>query len=133
MDEEQIKIGPDNTLFAGTMDIATSIGLFIILAAGIFYFTGLHDMVNAHSAIQNWDKTAPEFWEATTGNRVGGYSWFVDHLTTIDGVTILGVAFLAFVPLLSVLVVLPKATRPYKFILGLLILEFILAILRPIL
>jgi len=132
MDEEQVKIDPENALFAKTMEIATLIGIIIMVGAGIVYFSGLHDMVSVHSAVQNWDKAAPEFWEATTGNKVGGYSWFADHLTFVDGVAVLGVAFLAFIPLLSMFVALFKANRVYKIVLGILIVEFLIVIIRPL-
>ena len=114
MEERQVRIGSENALFAKTMEITTLIGLILLVGAGIFYFTGLHDMVGVQTAIQNWDKAAPEFWEATTGNRVGGYSWFADHLSFVDGVTVLGVAFLAFVPLVSSFASLFKANRAYR-------------------
>ena len=132
MDKVRMKVGRIETLFARTMEIATIIGLVITIGAGILYFGGKHDMVDAHLAVQNWDKAAPEFWESTTGYKVSGYSWFVDHLTYVDGVTVLGIAFLALVPLLSVFVALPKAEKMYKVIFGLLIIEFIMAIIRPL-
>jgi hypothetical protein len=129
--EVQIEVDPANVMFAKTMRIATLVALAIMIGAGIAYLTGTHDMVGVDAAVQHWDQSATDFWQSTAGSSVGGYSWFDTHLTTADGVSVLGVALLALVPLVSILAWLPKAGRTYKVITGVLAVEFLVAILRP--
>lgn len=131
MNDEQIEVEPANAAFAKAMKIGTLVGLAIMIGAGIVYFTGIHDMVNVDAAVEHWDEEAPEFWEDTADNNVGGYSWFATHPTTADGVAIMGIALIALVPLLSLLAWLPKVNRKYKFITVILLVEFMFGILRP--
>jgi hypothetical protein len=129
--ETQVEVEPANVTFAKTMRIATLIALAIMIGAGIAYLTGTRDMVGVDAAVEHWDQTAPDFWEATAGSDVGGYSWFDTHLTTADGVSVLGVALLATVPLLSLLAWIPKANRTYRVLTGVLVVEFLVAIMQP--
>jgi len=129
--EAHVEVEPANVMFAKTMRIATLVALAIMIGAGIAYLTGTHDMVGVDAAVDHWDEAAPAFWSDTAASDVGGYSWFDTHLTTADGVSVLGVALLALVPLLSLLAWLPKAGRVYKALTGVLVIEFLVAIAQP--
>ena len=133
MGEEEVNVERMNVLFATTMEIATSIGLIFTLVPGIAYLIGIKEFVGINSATQNWDKPASEFWEVTKGIEINGYSWFVNNLTYTDCLSMVGIAFLALVPMLSMIVAIFKADTKYKVILGVLIIGFIIAITRPLL
>ncbi len=129
--EVRIEVEPANVMFAKTMKIATLVALAIMIGSGIAYLTGTHDMVGVDAAVEHWDQAAPDFWADTAASDVGGYSWFDTHLTTADGVSVLGVALLALVPLISILAWLPRANRTYRVITGVLVIEFVVAIAQP--
>jgi hypothetical protein len=128
----KIIVDPANTKFAKTMQLLTWVALLILVIPGVLYFFGIHDLVDVNTVSENWDKSAPDFWEFTTGDKVGGYTWFGNHLSYVDGLTIIGVAFLALVPLFSAAFALPKAVTKHKVILAVMMIEFVIAIIRPL-
>lgn len=132
MNKEEVKVEPMNILFAKVMEIMTIIGLAIMVIPGIIYSTGVSQFVDVNSTIQEWDKPASRFWEAVAGIKISGYSWFMSNLTFMDCLSIIGIAILALAPLVSLLIAASKAERNYKIIFGVLIIEFVIAIIRPL-
>lgn len=132
MKGEEVKVKPMNTLFAKAMEIMTIMGLIIMVIPGIIYSAGISQFVDINSAIQQWDKPASRFWDVTAGIKISGYSWFMNNFTSMDCLSIVGIAILALTPLVSLLIGASKAERSYKIIFGVLIIEFVFAIIKPL-
>ncbi len=127
-----VEVDPMNTTFAKTMEILTYIGLVVMIVPGIIYIVTGIGYVNTADAVENWGKSASEFWKATKGIEVHGYSWFLNNLTYFDCLSIIGIVILAITPLVSMIASITKADSKYKVILLIVVIEFIVAIVRPL-
>ena len=133
MGEQEIKFEQGNILFAKAMEIMTWVGLVFMGIPGVAYLIEERGFVGVSSAYHNWDKPAAAFWQATKGIKVNGYLWFLDHLTRMDCLSLIGIVVLSLVPLLSMMVVTPKMNNKYRIIMIIVAIEFIIAIIRPFL
>lgn len=131
--KEEVVVEPMNVTFARTMEIFTYIGLVLMIAPGIIYLVSGAGFVGVESAVEHWNEPSSTFWKETKGIEIHGYSWFLNNLSYMDCLSIVGIVLLAVTPLASIIAALPKADSRYKVILGVLVLEFIFAIVRPLL
>ncbi|WP_457548484.1 hypothetical protein [Archaeoglobus sp.] len=127
-----VEVDPMNTAFAKTMEILTYVGLVLMIVPGLIYFVTGIGYVNTADAVANWGKSANEFWKATKGIEIHGYSWFLNNLSYFDCLSIVGVVILAITPLASIVAAMVKADTKYKIILLIAMIEFIVAIVRPL-
>ena len=127
-----VRVDPVNVRFARVMEILTTIGLLVMIIPAIGYFMGINEFVSLEEAIKHWDKPAHNFWEEIKGIKISGYSWFLNNLTYTDCLSVIGIVILALTPLISLVVSIPKAEKLYKVLLLILVIEFIIAILRPL-
>ena len=132
MDRREIKLDPMNAVFVRTMEILTWVGLALMAMPGIAYIFGVTGFVGVSLACQNWYEPASLFWETIKGDKMSGYAWFIDDPSDVDCLSLIGVLVLALVPLASIVMTAIKADRKYRIILGIVALEFIFGILRPI-
>ena len=121
-----------NIHFAKVMEIITYIGLAIMVVPGLMYLAGVNPFVDPMKAIENWDKSAVEFWKSTKGINIHGYSWFLNNLGNMDCISVVGVAILSLAPFFSVIASTISADKKYKILLLIVIIEFIIAIIRPL-
>jgi hypothetical protein len=132
MDRREIKLDPMNAVFVRTMEILTWIGLALMAMPGIAYIFGVTGFVGVNLAFQNWCEPVSLFWETIKGAKMSGYAWFIDDPSDVDCLSLIGVLVLALVPLASIVMTAIKADRKYRIILGIVAIEFIVGILRPI-
>jgi hypothetical protein len=133
MDEQDVIVEPANALFARTMEILTWVGLVIVAIPGIAYIIGTKGFVGVNLASQDWNLPASLFWMTAKGIKISGYFWFMDHLSCMDCVSLVGVVILALIPVLSIVVATLKIDTKYRIIMGIITLEFVIAIVRPVL
>lgn len=129
---KEVKVDPMNTTFAKVMEIFTLIGLIVMIVPAIGYFAGISQFVELKEAVKHWDEPSSKFWEEVKGIEISGYSWFLNNLTYMDCLSILGIVVLAIAPLLSIIITIPKSRGIYTILLAILAIEFIIAILRPL-
>ncbi len=129
---KEIKVDPANTVFARTMEILTYIGLALMFAPGIIYIVYGSGFVSTEDAVKYWNVSAADFWKITRGIKISGYSWFLNNLGYLDCLSIIGVVLLALAPLASIVAALTRSDIKYKIILAVVIIEFIIAIVRPL-
>ncbi len=127
-----VKVDPMNRAFAVTMEILTYIGLVLMIVPGVIYIFTSSGFVNVTDVIQNWDKPASEFWKEVKGIKISGYSWFLSNLTYMDCLSLVGIVFLALAPLAAIIASITKADSKYKVILAIIVIEFVFAVVRPL-
>jgi len=128
----EVKVDPMNVVFARIMEVITYVGLAVMIIAGIAYMVGVSPFVDPSKAIANWDKPAVKFWEETKGMSIHGYSWFLGNLSYTDCISVLGIAILSLAPLFSLIGSITKADSKYKVLLAIVIVEFLISIVRPL-
>ena len=128
----EVEVDPMNTTFAKIMEIFTIIGLFAMIIPAIGYFAGISQFVDLEEAVKHWDEPASKFWEETKQIEIIGYSWFLNNLSYMDCLSILGIVVLAIAPLLSIIAAIPRSKGVYAILLAILVIEFVIAILRPL-
>ncbi len=129
---KEVKVDPMNRIFAKTMEIFTYLGLILMVVPGVIYIVGTSGFVDVEDVVTHWDKSASEFWEELKGLNVKGYSWFLNNLAHMDCLSLIGIVFLALAPLVAVITSLVKADSKYKLILAIVVIEFVIAIVRPL-
>ncbi len=129
---KEVRVDPINLRFARVMEILTIVGLLVMIIPAIGYFMGINQFVSLKEAIMHWDEPAHKFWEEMKGMEISGYSWFLNNLTYADCLSIIGIVILALTPLISLIVSISKAEKLYKVLLLILVIEFIIAIVRPL-
>ncbi len=129
---KDVKVDPMNTTFAKVMEVMTYLGLILMVAPGVAYIVSGTGFVNTADAIKHWDKPAKDFWETTRGITISGYSWFLNNLSYMDCLSIVGIVILALAPLVAIVAAIAKADSKYKVLLAILVIEFIIAIVRPL-
>jgi len=132
MRKEEVHIDPMNKTFAKVMEVFTLIGLIVMVIFGLLYLFNLSSYVDTQSAIAHWGHSASKFWEETKGVRISGYNWFLTNLNRMDCLSMLGIVILALTPFLSIVFAIPRSKGAYRGLLFILTLEFIFAILRPL-
>ncbi len=130
---KEVLVEPMNYIFGRIMEILTIIGLIAMFVPGIIYIITGKGYLSRDVVVKYWDLKASAFWEKVMGVKVFGYSWFLNHLSATDCLSIIGVCILAITPLISLFGAEIKADKKYKILIGILILEFLFAIFRPIL
>ena len=124
---------PSAYRFVRTMEIIATIGLAIVLIAGIAYLVGINNCVSPQTVVANWHLPASEFWQTTNHVEASGYAWFLGHLECAANICILGIAIMMLAPLMSILAALPTTRGIYLFFYLTLTAEFLFTILKPIL
>ncbi len=125
-------VEPMNYVFGRIMEILTIVGLVVMFIPGIIYVITGKGYLSREVVVSNWHLKASAFWKKVMGIKVFGYSWFLSHLNTMDCLSIVGVCILAITPLISLCGAEVKADSKYKVLIGILIVEFLFAIFRPI-
>jgi hypothetical protein len=85
-------------LYARGLQLATCLGLSILLAAGIAALGGWGTLLGPEAVVANWDLPAGAFWYEAAGVEVGGYGWLLARIGASDVISLLGVAILAVAP-----------------------------------
>jgi len=129
----EVSIEPMNYVFGRIMEVLTVVGLIVMFVPGIIYVVTGKGFLSRELVVKNWGLKASAFWEKVMGIKVFGYSWFLSHLNAMDCLSIVGVCILAITPLISLFGAEIKADSKYKVLIGILIIEFLFAIFRPIL
>ncbi len=129
----EVPIEPMNYVFGRIMEILTIVGLIAMFIPGIIYVITGKGFLSREIVVKYWGLKASAFWQKVMGIKVFGYSWFLNHLGTMDCLSILGVCILAVTPLICLIGAEIKADSKYKILIGILIIEFLFAIARPIL
>jgi len=132
MSEKEIRIDPVSLVFAKVMKIGTWVGLTIMVVCGLLYLVGISPYLDTSSMAKHWGEPAAEFWKNMKGTEVNDYSWFLSHLNSMDSLSMVGISFLALTPLISVVLIIPRAKKIYAILLSILVAEFIFCILRPL-
>ena len=127
-----VKVDPMNTSFAKAMEVFTYIGLILMVVPGLMYICGAGGFVEVEDVIKYWDKSASEFWRELKGIDIKGYSWFLNNLSHMDCLSLVGIVFLALAPLAAIIVSIFRADTKYKIILIIVVIEFVVAIVRPL-
>lgn len=130
--KEEVVVDPMNVRFARVMEVITWIGLILMIVSGIAYLISGAGFVDVNSALEHWGDPSSTFWKETKGIEIHGYSWFFGNLRYMDCLSLVGVVLLAGTPLLSTIAAITKADSKYKIILGALVIEFVFAIMRPL-
>ncbi len=130
---KEVIVEPMNYVFGKIMEILTIIGLIAMFVPGIIYIVTGKGYLSRDVVVKYWGLKASAFWKKVMGIKVFGYSWFLSHLTATDCLSIFGVCILAVTPLISLIGAEVKADKKYKVLIGILIIEFLFAIFRPIL
>ncbi|WP_038057338.1 hypothetical protein [Thermodesulfobacterium hydrogeniphilum] len=132
--ENKVYVDPLNITFAKFMEITTYIGLIVMVIFGLLYLFGLPGFVNMKHAISHWNLPVSKFWEEVKGIRVYGYSWFLTNLTAMDCLSMVGICILALAPLAGLVsgIFKTKGQKAYTIFFIILTIEFLFAILKPI-
>lgn len=128
-----VRIDKASLRFVKAMEIFTNIGLVIMVVSGIWYFAGLSQCADPQAVVRNWHLPASEFWSETQHIDANGYSWFLGDLDCAANVSVLGISILLLAPLVSILAVLPLSGGIYVVFYFVLIVEFVFAVIRPLL
>ncbi|MEF3169240.1 MAG: hypothetical protein K6360_07955 [Deltaproteobacteria bacterium] len=126
------KVDPMGVAFAKAMEIFTYIGLAVMLIPGVIYLFDVRPFIDVHKVAAHWGEPSSQFWEHVNNMTIHGYSWFLSNLGYMDMLCIGGVAILSLVPLVSIFAALMKAKGTYRGLLFLLLLEFVFAIVKPL-
>lgn len=129
---KEAKIDPMNVAFGRAMEVFTYIGLVLMVVPGVIYIITGTGYIDVERVIANWDKSTDEFWNEIKGVEVRGYSWFMNNLSSFDCLSIVGIVILAVAPLVSIIAAIPKSNLKYRVILAVVIIEFMFAIVRPL-
>ncbi|AGK62082.1 hypothetical protein Asulf_02126 [Archaeoglobus sulfaticallidus PM70-1] len=129
---EKITIDPVNGVFGDVMRILCNVGLAVIIIASVFYFVGISPKDNPSNEAARWNEPAVAFWKDVKGTEINGYSWFLSDLMDPENIVILGITILALTPLVGFLFAIPKAHGALRVLLVIITIEFVYAILRPL-
>jgi len=129
---KDVKVDPMNTTFAKVMEVMTYLGLIMMIVPGTLYLITKNGLVSTKVAVKYWDKPAKVFWVTTKGIKIGGYSWFLSNLHYMDCLSVVGIVLLALAPLVAIIAAITKADSKYRILLAVLIVEFTIAIVRPL-
>jgi len=134
MDKNKVYVDPLNIVFAKAMEITTYIGLIIMVVFGLLYLFNLHSFVNMKVAVNNWHLPVSTFWKEVKGVEIHGYHWFISNLPAMDCISEIGICILALAPLAGLVSGLfkTKEQKIYTILFLILIIEFLFAILKPI-
>jgi hypothetical protein len=129
---EEPRVDPVSSRFVRVLEILATIGLVIMVIAGVAYFAGLTQCPDPQIYVDNWDKPANEFWTETEGIEAVGYAWFARNLGCASNVSILGIVVMMLAPLVAMIAVIPISTGLYLLFFAILIVEFAIAVARPL-
>ncbi|WP_456468680.1 hypothetical protein [Archaeoglobus sp.] len=132
MAETDVEVEPMNKIFARVMELTTIVGLVVMIVPGLISLSGENVYVDPIHTVNNWDKSAEEFWHDAKGISIHGYDWIFENLERFDCISLFGVVILALAPMLSILAAIPSAPKIYKVILGIVAAELVFAIVRPL-
>lgn len=127
-----VKVDPINIVFARVIEILTYIGIVLMIVPGVIYVISGSGLVDVKEVVANWDKSVKDFWIDTKKMEIRGYNWFLTNLHYFDCLSIVGVVILALAPLIAIIASITKADFKYKIMLSIVIIEFIIAIVRPL-
>lgn len=131
--KDKVVVDPMNLVFAKVMHIVTIVALILIIVPGIAYFAEINQYISVDVVTHHWDEVAEYFWKDIRGYNIRGYSWFLSNLGYSDNISVLGVALLATTPFISIIATISRSKKLYAIIFIVLIIEFTLAVLRPLL
>jgi len=131
--DKNIQVGSMNISFAKSMEVVTWIGIIVMVVFGILYLIGISSFIDIKDAINHWNLSTVEFWKQTKGIEISGYGWFLNNLSAMDCLSMLGICILSFAPLIAIIAVIPKTSqRVYVILFLILAIEFLFAIIRPL-
>ncbi len=132
--KDQVYVDPTNLIFARVMEVMTYIGIAVMIIFGLLYLFGLKAFVNMKSAVSHWHLPVGKFWEEVSGIHISGYSWFLTNLSSMDCLSMIGICILASAPLGAIVAAITKVGkyRVFVFLFLILIIEYVFAILKPI-
>ncbi len=132
--KDQIYVDPINLIFARVMEVVTYIGIAVMILFGILYLAGLKAFVNMKEAISHWNLPVGKFWEEVAKIHISGYSWFLTNLSSMDCLSMIGICILSLAPLAALVAAITKVGKykAFAFLFLILIVEFVFAILKPI-
>ncbi len=133
-DQRKVEVDPLNISFARAMEVVTWAGIAILLVFGLIYMFGAPSFVDMQQAVEHWHEPAGDFWESVSDTSVQGYGWFLTRLTKMDAISMVGICVLGLAPLAAILAALARSlrSRAYLLIFLVLTLEFLFAIVRPL-
>jgi len=131
--DKNIKVEPLNISFAKSMEIITWIGIIGMLTFGVLYLIGISSFVEVKDAINYWNLSTIDFWKEIKGMEISGYGWFLNNLSAMDSLSMLGICILSIAPLVAIISAIPKTSqRIYIIFFIILTIEFLFAIVRPL-
>jgi len=131
--EEDVLVSPVNTSFARALEVVTWIGIGAMVTFGVLYLFGLSSFVGAKASVAHWHRPASDFWHDLKGMEPDGYGWFLGSLNAMDSLSMVGISVLALAPLAAIFAAITRSTQKiYVFMFFVLALEFIFAIVRPL-
>ncbi|MBO8181954.1 MAG: hypothetical protein H0Z28_04065 [Archaeoglobus sp.] len=131
--ETLITIDPLNRIFGDVMRTVCNVGLAVIIIASALYFLGIYPGDNPNLEVLKWNEPASAFWKDVKGIDLNGYSWFLSDVMDPEDIVILGTTFLALTPLIGFMFAIPKSHGAMRVLLFIITIEFVYAILRPLL
>jgi len=116
------------------MEVVTWAGVAVLLVFGLIYMFGVSTFVDMKQAVAHWGEPAGDFWESVSGTGVHGYGWFLSRLSKMDAISMVGICVLGLAPLAAILAALKRSARDRAYLIIFLILavEFIFAVIRPL-
>ncbi|WP_456371472.1 hypothetical protein [Thermodesulfatator atlanticus] len=132
---QEIKIDPANIIFAKAMEVTTYIGILIMLIFGLLYLFNINSFVPMKDAVAFWNHPVSVFWHYTCNIRVHGYGWFLNNLSCMDCISMVGISILALAPFVGIVASWPKVGATHRILTLLyfvLVAEYLFAIFKPI-
>ncbi|MBE0479140.1 hypothetical protein IBX65_08520 [Candidatus Aerophobetes bacterium] len=130
---EKESVDAMSIIFSRAIKIGTWIGLAVMILFGLLYLVGINSYLDISCVANHWEKPATLFWQEVKGVQINDYSWFLLNLSFMDSLSMIGIFLLALTPLISVLLMIPKAQGIYKVFLSILTAELAFCIIIPIL
>ncbi len=127
----KVEIDFVNRVFAKALRWLCNIGLAVIIISAVLYFAGLGPS-DLNLEVANWNKPAVEFWENVKGSTANGYSWFLASPMDPESDVVIGITLLALAPLVGFLLAIPGTKGTLRLLLLIISVEFIYAIIRPL-
>jgi hypothetical protein len=119
-----------NVIFSRIVGVITYAGLILILVSSILYVLDVNTYVNPDKVVETWHLPAKKFWKENIGSELTGF--YFDKMIYSDMLIIGGIVLLAIAPVLGLISILFKTRGAIRLLCLIAILEFLFAILRPL-
>jgi len=113
--------------FARVAERVGLIGMVLLAVTGIAHLAGAPSLVPASLVVEHWHRPPAEFWAVCAAIETDGIGWITGNVLRLDMLNLLCIALLPLAPLAAVLAAIPTADRTYRFLLGALAVELVLA------